>query len=218
MNQYWQRISGIFGVLGGIVLFVGDMLFYYDPESADILLNMGNASDSRIMVSAVTSLFAAWFYVLGLGQINYAFQPTKANVRNTVLISMGAVLISYGVIHGAFVAIATSAKLATEHQLDIAESTRLAVETNNLLRLIIYPIFTLLSFLFIFNVWKKKTLYPRWMILFFPLIPFLILKMFGGMLTGPAFIIITRGGLNLMLILFFAVSTIALWNIKQDEK
>jgi hypothetical protein len=214
LNKFWIRLFGVIGILGGITLLTGDMLFYYDPLNSNLFENMGNASDSRIIYSAVTALLAAWFYMLGVVHVYQAFIQTKPIIKNTILICFAAITISYGVVHGAFVAIATSSKLAIENNLDLNDSVALANEANNTLRLIVYPIFGLLSILFITQVWKRKTLYPRWIILFFPLIPFLIQDLICNNLTGNIWIIVCGGYLNHILIIFFTASTIALWNKK----
>ena len=214
INNFWTRVLGIFGILGGITLLTGDMLFYYDPTNTNLFENMGNASDSRIIYSAVTALLASWFYILGVIHVYQAFKPTKPLIKNTVLICFAAITISYGVVHGAFVAIATSSKLAIQNNLDLNKSILLASEANNVLRLLVYPIFGLLSVLFIYQVWKKNTLYPRWIILFFPLIPFLIQDFICKNLSGNIWIIVCGGYLNHILIIFFTASTIALWNKK----
>ena len=217
MSQYWIRVLGVFGILGGLILFAGDMLLYYDPVNMSLKRNMGNASDFRIIASGVCALFAAWFYMLGLGQVYYAFKTTKPIFKNGILISFGGILISYGIVHGAFLAIATTAKLATEHSLDINEAVLLSEKTNEILRLFVYPLFGILSILFISQVWKRKTLYPRWIILFFPLIPFLIEDLVTQYLQKNIWIVIKGGYLNIILVIFFTASTIALWNIKKSE-
>ena len=217
MSQYCIRVLGVFGILGGLILFAGDMLLYYDPVNMSLKRNMGNASDFRIIASGVCALFAAWFYMLGLGQVYYAFKTTKPIFRNGMLISFGGILISYGIVHGAFLAIATTAKLATEHSLDINEAVLLSEKTNEILRLFVYPLFGILSILFISQVWKRKTLYPRWIILFFPLTPFLIEDLVTQYLQNNIWIIIKGGYLNIILVIFFTASTIALWNIKKSE-
>jgi hypothetical protein len=214
LNNFWTKIFGFFGILGGITLFAGDMLFYYDPQNINLFENMGNASDSRIIYSAVTALLAAWFYMLGVIHVYQAFKPSKTLVKNIIFICFAAITISYGVVHGAFVAIATSSKLVIQNNLDLNESILLASEANNVLRLLVYPIFGLLSILFITQVWKRKTLYPKWIILFFPLIPFLIQDFICNNLSGNIWIIVCGGYLNHILIIFFTASTIALWNKK----
>ena len=211
INQTWLRTLGILGLLGGLILFAGDMLFYFDASNANIKMNMGNASDIRILLSGITALIATWFYLLGLVPVYYALKPTKSGVRNTIIISFAGILTAYGIIHGAYVAIATTAKVAVEYQLDIEIVTALASKINQTLRLFVYPLFALLSFLFIYQVWKRKTLYPRWIILFFPLIPFLFRGILGKFLEGSIRIVIMGGYFNLILVIFFAASTIALW-------
>jgi len=213
INQTWLRIMGLSGILGGLILFAGDMLFYYDPTNANLKVNMGHASDLRILLSGISALFATWFYLFGLVAVYDAFKPTTLMVRNTMIVCFAGILSAYGIIHAAYVAIAVTAKLAVLNQLDIEMATALASKINQALRLFIYPIFALLSFLFIYQVWKRKTLYPRWMILFFPLIPFLFQGIIGRYLDGSIGIIIMGGFFNLIIVLFFAASTIALWNV-----
>jgi len=203
-------------MVGGIVFFVGDMLFYYSGTSVDLKLTMGHCSDGRIIASGVAGLIGTWLYVLGTGQVLHAFRETSAVVRNLVVGSFVAIFIAYGIVHGAYIAIAATARLAVQNQIDVEAATALAVQANDMLRLFIYPIFGLLSYLFITRVWSRKTLYPRWMILFFPLIPFLLEGVFSQILSGAAWIVIVGGYFNLLLVVFFAASTIALWNKTPD--
>ena len=214
INQFCNRLMGLSGILGGLILFSGDMLLYYDPINTSLNQNMGNASDFRIIASGVSALLATWFYMIGIGQVYYAFKPTNPTLRNIVLVSFGSILIAFGIIHGAYTAIATSAKLSTEYNLDMKLAISLALETNNIMRLLVYPIFAVLSFVFIGQVWKGKTLYSRWIILFFPLIPFLLQDLICKILPDNLWIIICGGFLNLILIIFFTASSIALWNKK----
>jgi hypothetical protein len=218
INRFLLRTLGIFGILGGIILLSGDILFYFDPVSTNLKLNMGNATDMRIILSAITALFATWFYVLGLGQVYYAFKPSSAITRNTVIITFAAILIAYGVIHGAYVAIATSSKLAVQNNIDLDSATALASKVNDILRLFVYPFFAILTVVFINQVWKKKTFYPRWIIAFFPIVPFLFKGLFKKYLTGGSWIIFVGGFFNLILILFFIASTIALWHVADKNK
>ena len=217
INQFWLRIMGLSGILGGLILFAGDMLFYYDSASTDIKLNMGNASDLRIIASGVTALLATWFYLFGLGQVYYSFKSTTTIIRNIVVLCFAGILIGYGIVHSAYLAIATTAKLSVQNQLDIETATALALKTNHILRYFIYPIFAFLSYIFISQVWKRKTNYPRWIILFFPLIPFLFQGLIKNVLSGSIRVVIGGGFLNLIMIIFFLASTIALWNHRPER-
>ena len=37
LNKFWTRLFGVIGILGGITLLTGDMLFYYDPLNSNFL-------------------------------------------------------------------------------------------------------------------------------------------------------------------------------------
>jgi len=218
MNQTKLRLMGISGILGGILLFIGDMLFYFDRSSTDLLQNMAHASDSRIMVSGFFALLATWLYLIGIVPVYMAFQSSKKIIRNTVTICFIGIVTIYGVVHAAYVAIATSAKIAVENNLDIQKTVLLASQTNDLLRVLGFPLFGVLSILFINQVWQRKTRYPRWMVFFFPLLLYIINTIFSTFYTGTLSVIgtlIVDGGfLNLILIIFFTASTISLWNVK----
>ena len=60
----WLRLTGLAGILGGLLLFAGDMRFYYNAFSLDIRGNMAHASDLRIDLSALPALSATWLYLL----------------------------------------------------------------------------------------------------------------------------------------------------------
>jgi hypothetical protein len=212
-TQFKLRLLGIFGILGGLILFAGDMLLYYVPPSTHLLENMGIISDSRIVLSGLSALIAAWFYTLGAGQMYLAFSPAKKTIRNTASIIFAGILIGYGVVHGAYIAIATSAKIATQNQMDLQTTAKLAIDVNLAIRMLIYPLFAILSVIFIWQVWQKKTLYPRWMILFYPLLAFILKDLIINLFSGNFRIIIEGGFLNLILVIFFTMSTVSLWNV-----
>jgi hypothetical protein len=140
-----------------------------------------------------------------------AFRPAPALSRTVATVTFAAILSAYGVIHGEYMAIAGTAQVAAHHGLDLQAASTLARSSNDLLRLLVYPVFAILSFVFIYEVWKKRTLYPRWIIFFFPLIPFAFRGVLDKMLTGTVHTVIMGGFLNLLLVVFFTASTVALW-------
>ena len=205
------KATGFAGILGGLVLFAGDMLLYYVPGSTSIHENMMLVTDQRVMFSGLAALIAMWLYLPGTLQLWFAFAPAPKLSRILATVSFVAVLSSYGVIHGHYMAIAGAARLAAQQGLDIHEATILAWRTDHLLRIVVYPFFALLSVIFFYEVWRKRTLYPRWILLFFPLVPFVLMGVFRKILTGDVRTVIIGGYLNLIVVLFFAASTVALW-------
>ena len=201
---------GVCGILGSLVLFTGDMLYYYRGDETDLLANMSAVTDERIIISGVLALIAAWLYVAGSGQVFYAFQPEKASIRWFVFASFVMIMVAYGIIHGAYVAIATSAQIAGEMGLPPGDLTELAVAVNQALRYLVYLPFAVFTIGFTISVWRKRTYYPRWMLIFSPIVPFLLKGVIVGSLEGKMKVIIGDGYLNLILLLFFTSSTIAL--------
>ncbi len=203
---------GVSGVAGSLLLFAGDMLFYFHGERTDLIANMAECSPNRIVISGVLALVAAWLYTLASGQIYYAFQPARKWVRLAAFASFAAVMIAFGVVHGAYVAIATSAKNAAALGAPPDAMTQLAIATNDAMRLLTYLPFGIFTILFVWAVWKKETHYPRWMLFFTPVIPVLLNDLVVGNLEGRLRTIIGGGYLNLILLVFFTSSTIALWH------
>jgi len=204
-------LLGISGILGSLTLLAGDMLFYYNGSQTDLIANMAAVSSQRIILSGLAALFATWLYVLGSGQIYYAFQPARRWLRLSVFLSFAAIMIAYGIVHGAYVAIAVAAQNASAAGLPPDAFTELAIAANNALRQITYLPFAVFTLLFIPAVWMRRTHYPRWMLLFSPIIPFALNGVVVGHLDGRWKTIIGGGYLNLILLLFFTASTIALW-------
>jgi len=196
--------------LGSLTLFAGDMLFYYNGAQTDLLVNMAGASPERITWSAIFALLASWLYVAGAGQIYYAFQPHKARARWIVFYSFVMIMIAYGVIHGAYVGIATSARNAAALGLPPETLSALAIAVNRAMRTVVYLPFAVFTAGFTVSVWKRQTHYPRWILFFSPIVPFLVQGWIVGALKGAAKTVIGGGYLNLILLLFFVASTIAL--------
>jgi hypothetical protein len=120
------------------------------------------------------------------------------------------IVIAYGVIHGAYAAIATSARNAAELGLSPESSSALAITINQAMRDMVYAPFLVFTVGFTFSVWLKRTHYPRWMLLISPIVPFLLRGVIVGHVDGSMKTIIGGGYLNLILLLFFVGSTIAL--------
>ncbi len=199
------------------MLFAGDMLFYYDGEQTDILLNMANASDQRIIASTACALLAAWLYLLGAVQIYLAFRPASRPMQLIIFGCFSAIVVSYGVVHAAYLAIATSAKLSLQFGLPLEDVTHLAIFANDLLRILVYPFVLVFTGLFVYQVWIGRSAYPKWVILFVPTWLFLAQNPIVSSLSGVAKLVVAGGYLNLIFTIFFVASTIALWKNKNGE-
>jgi len=203
-------IFGLAGMAGALVLFAGDMLFYYQPGSADFVANMAAAAPERIVASGICALLAAWLYALGAGQVYLALDPAPAWLRWLVFGSFAAIMIAYGVIHAAYVAIAVAARNAAALGLDPTGQMALAWRTNELMRSVTLLLFAVFTVSFTWAVIAGKTLYPRWILLLSPVVLYFLKGPLVSRLEGAALVVIGGGYLNLLLLVFFAASTVAL--------
>jgi hypothetical protein len=211
-------LLGLSGMLGSSIMFAGDMLFYYNGDQTDLYAGMAQASFGRIVASGLCAVVGAWFYTLGAGQIYYAFQPAKQWVRLTAFFSFAMVMIAMGVIHGAYVALATSAQNAVQFGLEPDALKQVALSTNNSMRAVGFVPFGVFAACFIATVWEKDTLYPRWMVLLCPIFPMFLAGFITKRLGGEFKAIIAGGYFNLVFLVFFAISTLVLASSKPGVK
>ena len=208
---------GISGIMGGLLLFMGDMLFFYGPVATDKFEVMGNLPAWRIVLSVQSALLAVSFYVLACGQIQHAFEPTKKWLRWTVCGSFVFIMLAYGVVHGAFIAVAVAAQIAVDLDLPAQALSALAVTSNDAIRQLVYPVFVLFSVLFVVAVWTRQTAYPRWLALCSPATFFVVREPLVSRLPANLQSVVDGGYLNLIIMVFFTLATSALW-VAQEPK
>jgi hypothetical protein len=75
--------------------------------------------------------------------------------------SFAMVMVAMGIIHGAYVALATSAQNAVQFGLAPGALKQLALTTNNSMRAIGFLPFGIFAACFVAGVWEKRTRYPR---------------------------------------------------------
>ena len=195
------RFTGIAGVLGACVMVAGDMLYYYhiDPaQSRDV--TMRAVPDWRWLAGGATAPIAAWLYSLGSWQMFLTLQPAGKWLARCAFVSFAAVMVFYGVFHAAYAALGTGGNMPRVHAY------------LELLLQIVYVPAAIWTALFIFAVLFRPTLYPRWIVLITPTLFYLIENMLVARLPGFSRAFIGGGFANLILLLFFTVSTMLVWN------
>ncbi len=213
-KKIWTlRWLGLSGILGAIVLFTGDMLYYFNPNGGlSSITTMGSGPDWRLLAGGAASLIAAWLYTMGAGQIYFALKPAGKRISMLAFISFAAVMIAYGIAHASFFSIGSGAKNAFLAGVKVELMTKLPSQYFSLLIKITYLPVVIITVLFVYSVLFRKTLYPRWIIPFFPVFPYLFEGIVSQHLSGTLQVIIAGGYKNLIMLLFYLASTIVLWN------
>jgi uncharacterized protein DUF6796 len=207
------RWTGLAGTLGAILLFSGDLLYLYNPNAEQsYITTLGTVPAWRLVASGVLALVACWFYLLGSGHLYYALQPAGPRIAAASFASFAAIMVAYGISHAAYFAIGAAAQVARQLGTSADAAAGLPLSYYNLLLQITYIPVAIATVLLVYAILFRPTRYPRWMILFIPTFLYLAQEPIVAALSGVAKVIVSAGYSNLIILLFYAVSTVVLWN------
>src|SRR6185295_9083762 len=121
-------------------------------------------------------------------------------------------MICYGVAHAAYIAIVAGSHIAAKLGSDIESGGRLGwIFFLRLVNIAYIPV-AILSLMMLYGIVTGHSMYPRWMVVFLPIILYLlrtpVVKIFKRQLKE----IIGHAYDNIILFVFFVLSTLILWN------
>jgi hypothetical protein len=205
------------GILGGILLLMGDWLFYFDYTSgADFKASqiMRSFTDTRLAIGGAVGPMAALLYCLGAVSIYYALK--NVNQLMALLIS-SSLIISFaymGAYHALYPMHGFIAKIQ-DPQVAITLKNQLAILTSIIYN-IEFAVGLLATLLFFFLVLAKKTIYPKWIVFFFPTVLSLLSDL-PRLLPYPIGGIILGRWDNGCFIVFFCLNVFYLWKLKPEN-
>lgn len=204
------QYTGYMGLVGAILMFTGDMLLYYTPKSFDyktaFLTILGQSSHNRLFWGGFLGPVASFLYCIGFYQLYLAIQPNFWKIFVFVVLSLSIII--GGSFHSHFTYMGFASAEKQEGLLNL-------IRNNIMLYYFITMGLSLLGFLTLsILIFLKKTFYPRWMLLFTPLIWIFGFKPMQS-LPSPFAVIIAGGWMNLIHILFFVISTYILTRNEQ---
>jgi hypothetical protein len=207
------RLCGIAGFLGALVTGLGDLLYNHIPGSTQTLYEkISSLSQKRLVTAGVLGLIGSWFYLFSAVHIFYAFLLVEENFALATAISFALVAIAYGVSHTSYYAIGSTAKVARENHLDIESAGKIGEALFSKLVLITYIPVVTVSLLMIYGVLSGRSMYPTWMIVFLPIVPYLLRVPLLKILRGRLHELVRDSYDNFVLLVYFLMSTIVLWN------
>lgn len=208
------RLCGIAGFLGGLVTGIGDLLYNHIPGSTQTLYEkMAAFSQKRLVTAGALGLIGSWLYLFGAIHIYYAFLPTGDLFVLTVSISFALVAVAYGVAHASYFAIGSAVKIARDNHLDVISAGKLGETLFSKIVLITYIPVAVFSLLTIYGVVSRRSAYPMWMFVFLPIVPYLLRSVILKILRGRVRELVRDSYDNFVILLYFFVSTLVLWNI-----
>jgi hypothetical protein len=216
-NQNIIKITGIIGIVAAVLVGTGEFLLHYSP--AGDYANDGNyvyllqVSESRITWGHFLAVLGAPLYLVGFWHIYLGLKPFGKIIPGVIFF-----ITAYGFIFGtiwigsrASIVLLAQANFATEgHNSEVLRGLMdyYILHSESLLE--VTRATTLLSSLaFIVLVLTGKTLYPRWMAIFNPIL--LLVSSFILFAIAPAIGKFTLPiALNVGYFMFFTISTLQL--------
>ena len=206
------RACGIAGIFGALIMVAGDLLYHNIPGSKQSLAErMSSLPQKRLVRAGVMGLMGSWLYFFSLPHIYFAFLPVGKTFSLILTIAFGLVAIAYGVSHASYYAIGSSAKVARENHLDVDPAGKAGEALFEALVQVTYVPVAFLSLLMLYGVLSGRSAYPVWMVLFQPIILYLLRGPVLKVLRGRANELVRDSYDNFILLVFFIMSTIVLW-------
>ena len=207
------RLSGISGILGAMLFMLGDLFYNHIPDSENSpTVKMSKMPDARLLNAGVLGLIGCWLYVLAMLHIFIAFRPEGEVFSFILALIFALVMISYGVSHTAYFSIAAGAKTADELGADVELGGRLGNVFSQRLVYITYIPVVISSLMMIYGIVIGDSLYPKWMVVFLPVVIYLLKSPVIRVLKGRIRELIHDSYDNFVLFVFYVLSTILLWN------
>lgn len=207
------RLFGISGILGSLLFILGDLLYNHIPGSRDgIPEKMSRLPDKRLLNAGTLGLPGCWFYTLASIQFLVIFQPAGELFAFMVFLAFAAVMICYGISHTAYFSIGAGAKTAFQLGSDAESGARLGSAFFQRLVSITYIPVAISSLMMFYAIVAGKSLYPKWMVIFLPLFIYLLKVPVTRILKGHLKEIINDSYDNIVLFIFYVLSTVVLWN------
>ena len=207
------RLFGISGIIGAILFVWGDLSYNHIPGSKDSPAQRMSALSEKILLrGGMLGLFGCWFYCLAALHIYLAFLPAGETFALILALTFGATMICYGIGHTAYFSIAAGAQTAVKLGSDAETGGKLGNAFFKRVTTITYFPVAVFSVMMIFAILTRRSLYPIWMVAFIPAVLYLIKTVVLRYLPGKLKEIIIDSYENLILLVFFVLSTLVLWN------
>jgi len=199
------QLLSLSGILGSVLMFTGDMLLYYEPVSGleyDSVARMGTMPIQRLMAGGLIGPIASIFSIIG-GYIFYmVFKPHNKTLAKILFANFAILFIVAGTYHAMFTNYGFIGRLPESLQPQQILFIKTYLKSINNVVYFCGILFTLLLF---YLVIFKKSLYPKWMLLFTPTLLILMAGFVKDYIPYPLGAIVYGGWINLCFMLFFIV-------------
>ena len=211
-NIWSLRLFGISGIIGSILFIIGDLLYNHVPGSkASPTIKMSTLPESRLLNAGTLGMIGCWFYTLAALHVYIAFRPAGEPFASILFLAFASIMICYGIGHASYFAIAAGAKAAANLGADGEAGGRLGNVFSKRVTYITYVPTAIASLMMAFGILMGRSMYPRWMVIFLPLVIYLLKIPVTRILKGHVKELVNDSYDNIVLFVFYVLSTIVLW-------
>jgi len=187
-------------------MFSGDMLLYYEPVSGleyDSVARMSTMPVQRLIAGGLIGPIASVFSVIGGYLFYLVFRSVNKALAKILFASVAVMFILAGSYHAVFANYGFIGRLPESLQIQQLLLFKAYLKSIYNLVFIFGTFWTLIFFYFVIF---KKSLYPKWILLFTPTLLLLLSQSLKEYIPYPLGAIIYGGWINLCFVLFFIVS------------
>ena len=206
------RLFGISGIIGSILFICGDLLYNHIPGStAGPAMKMSALPESRLLNAGTLGMVGCWFYALAALHVYIAFRPAGEPFASILFLAFAAVMVSFGIAHTAYFSIAAGAKAAAALAADGEAGGKLGNVFFQRVTYITYVPTAIATLMMAAGILMGRSMYPRWMVIFLPLVIYLLKIPVTRILKGHVKELVNDSYDNIVLFVFYVLSTIVLW-------
>lgn len=203
-------LLSLLGAIGAILMFAGDMLLYfknvnYAYFSDNIIAIMGTIPGWRLTTGGFLGPIAGCFYFLGYYMLCRIIRMAYPRLGTAMLVGFLFCSILGSAYHTHFTYLGYSARYAGENAEFITSLEGILIPyfiTNISLQ-------TLLSLALGIAILTGNTLFPRWFVLFTPIVTLWFVYL-ADLLPQPANVIVYGGWFNIINIILFIAAAVIL--------
>ena len=173
-----------------------------------------NGESARITTAECRHAGPGWLLVLYAGSITslLGFSTRRPIFGLMLSVAFGAVMVCYGIAHTAYFSIATGARVAIRFGSDADQGGKLGRAFFQRIVHITYIPVAISSLMMFYGIVAGRSLYPRWMIVFLPVVVYLLKSPVMRISKGHVRELLNDSYDNIALFIFFIISTLVLWN------
>lgn len=216
-----RRLTGLCGLAGALLFFVGDMFFYghFGPGAnfpAGLTTTVTHASDARLYAGGLVGPFAACLCLLGFWHVYLNTRSASLLLARIILVSFSILMIFGSAVHTLWTARGLALKYCYAQPTPCVELAGSIKSYWTLAYNVGAAPGYLGAILLLGLVLLRRTRYPRWTVFFNPAILILVSPL-AVYLPAPLGAIFVGGSDNLSIALFFFVSLFTTWNASGDH-